>query len=90
MAVVDDAPGDVLAAVNVELAALDADDLRPSDAAVCRALARILDNPKLATTHPSAARQLRAAVAAIRADRPVRRGKLLAVASLAHRDRGVS
>jgi hypothetical protein len=80
------ATGAVLAAVNCELAQLDADDLRPADAAVTRALAKILDNPKLSTTHPSAARQLRAAVDAIRADRPVRRGRLLAVAAMSARD----
>jgi len=48
-------------------------------------VAAILDKPKLSTTHPSAARQLRAAVDAIRVDRPVRQGKLLAVAAMSHR-----
>lgn len=90
--VVDDADqggdldaGACVRAVTAELASLSATDSRPGLAEGCLAMARILDQPKLSTTHPSAAHQLWRGLNEIRNASHVARGKLASVAALTAR-----
>lgn len=83
--------GAVEIAVEAELATLSSAALKPSLAAAAIAMAKILDDPTLATSHPSSARQLNLAMAALRASaRPDFKTSVarIARASIAGPDRG--
>jgi hypothetical protein len=81
----DGEDGPVVEAVTAELVSLSATESRPGLAEACLAMARILDQPKLSTTHPSAAHQLARGLDEIRNSSHVARGKLASVAQLANR-----
>lgn len=77
--------GQVEAAVQRELDSLSAAGSRPGVCAGILAMARILDDPKLATTKPAAARQLNSGLQAVRASSVARGGNLTVVASMTKR-----
>jgi hypothetical protein len=81
------AAGLVEAAVQRELDLLSGAEQRPGLCAGILAMARILDNPKLATTQPSAARQLNNGLQRLRDASVSRGGKLAVVASMSDRKR---
>ena len=81
----DDENGPVVEAVTAELASMSATESRPGLAEACLAMARILDQPKLSTTHPSAARQLAQGLDAMKNSSHIARGRLAAVASKSRR-----
>ncbi len=60
--------GSVVDAVRRDLAALQVAVERPADAAVCLAMARLLDDPSAGPQHPSAAARLVDVMARLRAD----------------------
>lgn len=79
----------VEAAVEAELADLPAAADQPGIAAACLALARVLDNPRHMSPHPSAARVLSKLLADLRsASARTSRGGLAAVRSMSKPDTG--
>jgi hypothetical protein len=80
-------PGRVEAAVVAELAMLSAAVSRPGLCEEVRAMARVLDNPRLATSHPAAGRQLVATLERVRAASVERKGKLALVSAMSQRPR---
>jgi hypothetical protein len=77
--------GSVEASVQRELDSLSAAVSRPGLCAGILAMAKILDNPNLATTQPSAARQMNSGLQRIRDSSINRGGKLAVVASMSDR-----
>ena len=65
---VDVGEGTVTDAVRRDLGALQVAAERPADAAVCLAMARLLDDPSAGPQHPSAAARLVDVMARLRAD----------------------
>jgi hypothetical protein len=82
-------PGPVQAAVIAQIATLSAAKRQPGLAESVIAMARIIDNPRLATTHPSAHRQLMAGVDKLAAASVGRKGNLAQIASMSQRDKAV-
>lgn len=72
-------------AVAAELASLSGAQDHQGLAEACMVLAADIDNPKLATTHPSAVRQLQLSLDTIRNASHVARGKLASVAEMSRR-----
>jgi hypothetical protein len=83
------AAGAVETAVQRELESLSAAESRPGLCAGILAMARILDDARLATTQPSAARQLVQGLDRVRAASVTRGGKLAVVAAMTERNRDV-
>lgn len=82
----DDAPGPAEESVLAEVEALSAAVHRPSAVQAAVRLARNLDNPRLATSHASTAKQLVAIMDALyEASASGRRGRLASVAALSRR-----
>jgi hypothetical protein len=71
--------------VRAELATMSAADSRPGLVAGALAMARILDNPRLATTHPSANRQLWQTLERIRLSSHTAKGRLAVVSQMTNR-----
>jgi hypothetical protein len=74
--------GPVTAATLAELESLSASVSRPGLAAGIVAMAQLLDDKRLATTHPSAARQLAQGLDRMRNASHVAKGRLASVAAL--------
>lgn len=84
--VVVDEPGPIEQGVLDEVQGLSAAGRRPSAVQAAVRLARNLDNPKLAVSHPSTARQLMGIMASLREASNYRQGsRLAAVARLSQR-----
>jgi hypothetical protein len=83
--VVDDGPGAIEQAVLDEAATLSAAVRRPSAVQTAVRLARDLDNPKLAVSHASLARQLSAVMDSLRAASSARQSRLATVAQMSQR-----
>jgi hypothetical protein len=81
----DAAPGAIEQAVLDETATLSGAARRPTSVRLALALARDLDDRRLATSHASQARQLEAVMASLRDASTRRQGRLASVATLAQR-----
>ena len=79
-------PGVVELAVLAEVDGLGLAKSRPGLVASVVAMARVLDNPRLATTHPSAQRRLQEGLAALHKPGEKRSGRLVSVQKLSQRE----
>lgn len=79
-------PGRCEAAIEVELRSLSATQKQPGLAEGIRQMARLLDSPKLASTHTSAMARMQDALKELRAASAGRSGRLASVASMSRRE----